>query len=358
MSEQRSRFAVVGAGNAGQAIAGDLMARGHRVVALYDKFEDVIDPIRERGGVELVGPVASGFYPVHATTQIQDGISEADVVIVVVPATAHAAVARDVARVAHAKQTVVVCPGYVGGALLFRRELHAGGLQALPMLAETTTMPFSSRLVGPGQVGIKGIKRVLHLAALPSSDTAEAVERLRPAFRPALIAAANVWEAGLNNPNPITHVPLTVMNWGQIEDRTFEKHFDYHTWITPGVARVSEALDQERVAVMRALGLTPVSHEAFHAMSYDAPWHIVEAKGALPASSWTIPPRFVDEDVPCGLIPISSLGALLGVATPMTNALIRICSLMRNRDYWSEGRTDAALAIGGLAKEDLLRLVH
>ncbi len=348
---------VIGAGNAGLAMAADMATRGHRILAIYDSDPAAVRAVTTRGGVELVGPLLSGVVPLIATGVLEDAVSEADVVFVMVPATAHAAVAEALAGMIRPSQTIVVCPGYVGSTLLFRRAMRRRGVEALPGLIETTTMPFAARLVARGQVGVKGIKKALHLAALPNTDTARAVALLQPAFRPRLIAAANVLEAGFNNPNAIGHVPLTVMNWGRIEGETFSRHFDYHDWISPGIHRVSEALDAERTAVMRALGLRPVSHEEFTALSYDAKWEIVDAKEEVPPSSWTIPPRFLDEDVPCGLVPISSIGAQAGVRTPVTDALIALASLSRGTDFRQAGRTAEALGLGGLSADQITALV-
>ena len=348
---------VVGAGNAGQAMAADMVARGHRVLAIYDNSPEAVRAVADRGGVELVGPLMSGVVPLTATDVLDEAVRDADVVLVTVPATAHMAAAEALAGIIRPSQTIVVCPGYVGSALIFRRTLRRRGVATLPRLVETTTMPFAARLVARGQVGVKGIKKALHLAALPSADTPRAIEALQPAFRPRLIAAGNVLEAGFNNPNAVGHVPLTVMNWGRIEGRAFARHFDYHDWISPGVHRVSAALDAERTAVMRALGLRPITYEEFAALSYDAKWEIIDAKEEVPPSSWTIPPRFLDEDVPCGLVPISSIGAEVGVPTPVADALIALGSLARGTEFAKTGRTAEALGLRGLSREQIAALV-
>ena len=147
------------------------------------------------------------------------------------------------------------------------------------------------------------------------------------------------------------------MNWGRIEGETFSRHFDYHDWISPGIHRVSDAVDEERTAVMRALGLRPVTYEEFAALSYDAKWEIIDAKEEVPPSSWTIPPRFLDEDIPCGLVPISSLGAQAGVPTPVTDALIALGSLARGTDFRQHGRTVETLGLKGLSNAQIAALV-
>ena len=350
--------AVVGAGNAGQAIAGYITAQGRATAILYDKSDQAILPVVQRGGVELVGPLVSGFQALLGTTSIGEAVAGSDIVLVSVPATEHQSVARDLAPWVRNGQCVVLCPGYVGGTLILRQQLMHLGANRLPMIAETTTMPFASRLVGKGSVGIKGVKKVVHLAAMPASDTGRVVEMLSSLFPGTLAAGQNALQVGLNNPNPIMHVPLTVMNWGRIEGREFRSHFDCHEWVTSGVRRVIDGVDAERVRLMESLGLTPIAHEEFAAMTYDRPWHIVEALERLPASAWTIPPRFLDEDVPCGLVPIQSLAEFTGVETPLIIALVGIASVLRGRDFLSDGRTVGSLGLNGLSRSDILEFVE
>ena len=168
-------ISVIGAGNAGQAMAADLVNRGHRVLAIYDSAPAAVRAVADRGGVELVGPLMSGVVPLTATGVLEDAVDGADVLLVTVPATAHAAAAEALAGLVRPSHTIVVCPGYVGSTLLFRQALRRRGVEMLPRLVETTTMPFAARLVARGQVGVKGIKKALHLAALPSADTAHAI---------------------------------------------------------------------------------------------------------------------------------------------------------------------------------------
>jgi opine dehydrogenase len=62
------RVAVLGAGNGGLAAAADLTLRGHEVRLFeHPAFREHLVPIRERGGIELIG-VASGFASVDLVT--------------------------------------------------------------------------------------------------------------------------------------------------------------------------------------------------------------------------------------------------------------------------------------------------
>ena len=60
--EHAAKFVIIGAGNGGQSLAGDLAERGFHVAALYNRFPEALEHVQQRGGVELVGPVRSRLW--------------------------------------------------------------------------------------------------------------------------------------------------------------------------------------------------------------------------------------------------------------------------------------------------------
>lgn len=94
MSEiQKPRFCVLGAGHGGIAMAGHLGLMGYEI-KLYNRTEDKIKSVQYRGGIDLEGEV-KGFGPIRlATSNIEEALNEADVLMVVVPANAHSSVAE------------------------------------------------------------------------------------------------------------------------------------------------------------------------------------------------------------------------------------------------------------------------
>src|SRR5947207_4933467 len=153
-------------------MAGDLVLHGFDVCGLYDRYPQAVTPVQERGGIELVGDVLTGFAPIaNATTDIARAVKGAEVIAVVVPAFAHEWIAGELAPHLENGQIVLLTPGYPGGSLLFRGVLEAHGLRAQIDLAETNLIVYATRIVGPAQVGVKAIKRVLWVSALPASRT-------------------------------------------------------------------------------------------------------------------------------------------------------------------------------------------
>src|SRR4029079_9222029 len=67
---------------------------------------------------------------------------------------------------------------------------------------------------------------------------------------------------------------------------------------------------------------------------------------------WTPTPpslqhKYVVEDVPCGLVDMSSLRRVAGVGTPVIDGLISLTSAMLRRDFRAEGRNLDRLGLEG-----------
>src|SRR4029079_17623712 len=66
--------------------------------------------------------------------------------------------------------------------------------------------------------------------------------------------------------------------------------------------------------------------------------------------------KYITEDVPCGLVPVSALGDAAGVATPVIDGLIALSSAMLGRDFAAEGRSLEHLGLVGCTAEEVRRV--
>ena len=174
-------------------------------------------------------------------------------VMVVVPSSAHADIAKVAAPYLRDGQTIVLHPGRTGGALEFDKSLHDNGCTINITIAEAETFIYASRSDGPAQAHTFRIKEAVPLAALPAVHTPDVLLKINEAY-PQFIDGVNVLHTGLNNMGAIFHPALTLLNVGWIE----ATHGDYQFYIdgaTPSVERMLEALDRERVTVASSLGL-------------------------------------------------------------------------------------------------------
>jgi opine dehydrogenase len=71
----------------------------------------------------------------------------------------------------------------------------------------------------------------------------------------------------------------------------------------------------------------------------------------------TLNHRYILEDVPMSLVPMVSVGRLLGVKTRTLDSLIHMASLIHARDFLAEGRTVEKLGLSGMKVKDIRMLV-
>ena len=111
----KPRYVVVGAGHGGKAMAAHLALMGFPVT-LYNRTPEHVAVIKARGEIELTsyegGPHGFGRLAL-VTSDIAEALDGADVIMVVVPSTAHVCIAKAVSPYLQDGQIVVsvVFPG-------------------------------------------------------------------------------------------------------------------------------------------------------------------------------------------------------------------------------------------------------
>ncbi len=351
MPSSRPVFCVMGAGHGGLAMAGHLGLMGFDV-RLFNRTRVRLESVIARGGVEVEGEDVSGFGPVSAASDSAGELLKgADVIMVVVPATAHRFMAEQCAPHLCDGQTVILNPGRTFGALAFAQALKELGCKADVTIAETQTFLYASRVVGPGQARIFRIKNSIPMATVRAHRIPECLNLVRQAF-PQFVPGDSVFKTSFNNIGAIFHPALMLLNTGWVEDPAdFEF---YYQGTTDSVAAVLEALDAERVAVAAALGFQALTAREWLYLAYDAVGKdLHKAIHANPGYRGILAPhrtemRYLTEDIPCSLVPMSSLAKKFGVATPVMDSVITLASTMHGRNYWSEGRTAESLGIADL----------
>jgi opine dehydrogenase len=359
-----TRFTVVGAGHGGKGMAAHLALMGFPVT-LYNRTAENVAAIARRKGIELEsfdgGPRGFGRLA-RVTSFMGEALAEADIIMVVVPSSAHADVAQAAAPHLRDGQTIVLHPGRTLGALEFKHVLRARGCQADVTVAEAETLLYASRSDGPAQARIFSIKEAVPLAALPATRTAAVLDALRDAY-PQFIDGGNVLQTGLNNMGAIFHPALTLLNAGRIEDTDGEFQF-YVDGVTPSVARVLEVLDRERVTVAAALGIRARTALEWLKMAYNAGGedlheaiHNQVGYYGIQAPR-TLTHRYITEDVPMSLVPIAGLGERYGVSVRAITSIVQLACIIHRTDYWRRGRAPAKLGLEHMSVSELTRYVN
>jgi opine dehydrogenase len=358
--------AILGAGHGGCAAAADLGRRGFEV-RLHARSDERLAPLRRRGGIEVRG-VQQGLVPVALmTTDLAAAVRGADLIMLVVPSVAHAPYARALAPLIDGSQPVFLNPGHTGGGLHFLHELRRAGYRGPLRSGETVTLTYITRMEGEATVAIYSYTRRLRFAALPGRHAAEMFALVKPLY-PQIVAATSVLETGLGNLNAVFHPPGMLMNAGWIE-RTGGGFLFYREGFTPAVGRVTAAVDAERLAVAKALGIPAI---AFLDIFYEAGLTTEAARAAgdiaraceesEPNRTIKAPARldhrYIHEDIGYGLVPMAALGRLAGVATPAMDALVQLASLALGIDYGRDGLTLERLGLAGKSPAELLKFAQ
>ena len=349
---------ILGGGNTAFATAARLTLLGHDV-ALYElpAFAAALDPIRHDNVIHLKGAVGSGEARIaRITTDVEEALADTQLILLIVPAYAHAPFAD--ACLSHLKegQTVVFMPGTLG-ALTWARRLREMGRAGSVTLAEVDTAPYVCRKTAPDTATIWGTVNALGLGVFPALRTQAVRTLLEPLF-PGMRTYADMMACGLSAMNPVVHPAGVLMNAGRIEYSRGEFYF-YDEGVTPSVAKVIMAVDAERRAIGKVLGydLTPV-HEAFADAGFGPRgdlWATINGSWMLTRlkAPGSLESRWLTEDIPYGLAAWSRVGRQYGVETPTMRALVDLASVVMGFDGWTAGRNLTDLGVADLAPDRL-----
>lgn len=348
---------VFGGGNAAFAVAACLSIKGVKVtLADFPEFARAIAPVHETGFIDLIrddGPMQGKAEIAKVTTDIAEAVEGADLLLVCAQSFAHGRLAREAAPYFKDGQHVLLCPGTCFGALEFHTELAKTKYSPDLTIAETNTLVFATRRTDiPHQSIIKHWATEVFLASLTSSDTKKVLEPFRELF-PQCVPAEDTLETCLLNLNPYVHSAPAVLSISAVE-RSGGNFYHYVDGITPSTAKVMIALDKERVEICKILGYRTLSvAEIFYRAGYmgqlTGDWVAdMQSKTLLKTAKgpFGIDYRYYTEDTGVGLTVVHSIGQKLGLSMLTHHALIHLCGLMNEVDYFDEcTRTLDALGI-------------
>jgi opine dehydrogenase len=356
--------AIIGAGIGGLYLLAELGIVGFKL-RLYDIDNSKLSEIRARGGVDVEGE-RGGFAAVERTaSDLASSVDGADVIIVVTGGNTQAVVARSLAPLLKDGQVILLVQGNTGGSLVVRQALDDAGCRATVDVAEMDNYPYSCWRLSPTRIRPIVKKRWLQIATFPGNRISAVFPRFSTLF-PEAVGAPNILYTGFTNANAMLHVANCVANAGRIENGDGYKF--YAEGVTPAVAQLYEAINTERVAVAAALGASvPTLADWFERVYGVREATLVETCQRLTYNSdgpyqatgtpKSLNHKFITEDVPTGLIPMSALGAAAGVGTPAINALIEIVRSMTGKDFAAEGRTLERLGLNGMGGPQIRRVM-
>jgi len=378
-------IAVLGGGACGQTFAADLTLAGCKV-RLYELPEFApksLGDVLNTHKIELEGLQRNfkwfrraGVAHVDViTTDIAEALEGAGLIIAAIPAAGHKRFFEEMIPHLADGQVISIFPDNFG-SLLLKKMMREKGCDAKVIIGGWNTMPYATRKIEPGKMNCIVRTRELIYDALPSRDGDEFFKALKEL--PALDGAIEIKRGdtmlgvGLSNPNPVVHVPASVLNVGAMEVSEMEgtlgipkgKYSIYKYGMSPAVCRVQFAFYQEEKKIASALGIEIVEYtqEDFFwkgsvmGVEYWAPF----ADVFLPpiVGPLSVEDRYFTEDIPIGCNVRYQLAKKLGINVPIIESLIKLGSIICGRDFFREGLSLKELGIQDLTKEQIIQYVR
>lgn len=345
------KISILGAGNAGCAVATDLTIHGHEVTLIKtsnamhdDNFQFLLD---NNGKMVLdeFGEIKSAN--IHRLSRNVADICGTEIIIIYIQTNFHEDLIKRIAPHLQDGQILLINPGYLSTAYVLK---HCAGKDII--VAEAQSSFIDGRIVEPGyfRVGFRNVRNPIGI--YPSSKREEAIEKLNQ-LNERFVYLNSVVEAALHNPNLIVHTVGSIMSVPRIEKAKgdFCMYHEAYTRDNPATWRVLEALDAEKMNILERLGFARLRYvdACKYRNSLDDSMDAKEvflnyaemptrAKGPVAVDS-----RYISEDVPQGLVMLEALGKSLGIQTPICTALIEIASAALGRSMRAEGRTPEKL---------------
>jgi len=363
-NDVRPTVAIIGAGIGGVYLVAMLGLMGCKV-RLHDIDDSRLKDLREAKGIEVEGP-NGGFAPLEmASTDLKASTDGADIIIIVTGGNFQEKVAQSLSPLLRDGQLILLVQGNTCGALIVRRALDRAGCKAKVDIAEMDNYPMSAWRRAPARIAPIVTKRGLQIAAFPGNRTDAVFARLGPLF-PTAVPAKTIAYTGFVNANAMLHVANCVGNAGLI-DRGISYKF-YAEGVTPMIGRLYEAINAERVAVADKLGakvpdlaawfeLTYGVHEKTLSESCQKLTYNSDGPYQATGTPKSFEHKYVSEDVPCGLIPMSAIGKAVGVPTPSTDGVILMAQIMAGSDFAANARTLDRLGLAGMDAEQIRRVM-
>ncbi|QDS86929.1 Opine dehydrogenase [Rosistilla ulvae] len=354
------QIAILGSGNGGCAMAFDFSQHGHTVrIFDFEQFTENTTAISQNGGIHSEGQL-EGFAAVdYAGTDLAHVLDGAEMIFAVGPAYSTGPFADACKPHLRSGQMVVICPSSCGGSFEFVKasgiDLENDGI----IVAETSTLPYAVRITEPGKIRVfLKLKAGVFLSAYPAKHTAQVLNRISDVY-PCIAPATNVLQTSLQNGNPVIHPAVTLLNAALIE-RTGGDLLFYEEGVTPAVGRLMAAIDEERIAIGNKLGLKIIPDPELGCLqgymqvaNYDEGFSTARGFAGIKAQQ-KLDNRYFQEDVGFGLVFLKSLGEQLDVDVSNISALIRVVSVVMDRDYLAEApRTMSRYGLSKHSAEEL-----
>ena len=356
-------IAVLGGGHGCYAAAAELSEKGHSV-RFWRRDAAALQPILDSGSITVHDYRGEREIEIaRPTVSLAEAVAGAELIVIPLPALTHESLSVELAPHLSSGQVVYLPPGTFG-SYIFAKAMHDAGSTADVSFAETGTLPYLARKHGPKRVVISGYATRLPTGVLPAKNTDYALSVLLQAYP--VERCEDALSGALMNAGPIIHPPLIMMNAGPLE------HFDswdiHNEGTQPSIRRVTDQLDQERIALREALGYSAPHfplRDHYNKADEGDEWMYGRAahEKLTDSGDWREnidleTHRYMLEDTRLGLSFIVSVARWAGVDVPVAQGLLSIASAITARDLYYEGRTLENLDLNSLDETGLKSILE
>ena len=343
------KIAVLGTGNIAQTIAVDMKAKGHEVRLFAPSYLmyriRLLAATRE---IECRGALETRQILDAVTSDIDEAVHDADYIILCTPGNRHEEYARILKGHTNKAQMLITFNGCMA-SLIYNRIWD--GDDNSPVFVESTIPPFSARRAEAGVVCMYE-RHLAPVAFFPASAGNACFGKLREDLYDFPGQYADVLECGLSLVNPTVHPGPCLVNLSNIEKPDFSFYL-YEHGFQPSGLKIDVLLNKERQNIGRALGYEVRALENFAGVDVIDSWEPLYAMGhgchALTSICGPndINYRYLTEDIPIALVCWASIGDLLGIETPIMDAVITLIGVAHEINWFENGRSARTLGLDG-----------
>jgi len=355
------KFAIIGCGNGGKAVAAEVASAGHSVSIFEAMPNDDFRKLQADKTLTLKGTMNIRTSVDLVTDNMSEAIEGRDVIMVVVPSFAHTPLFKELLPLLKDGQHLVVVPGNYS-TFIAKKMMEEMNITTEITLSEAASLPYACRATSFNEVEIYKKKKVLKIGTYPAGANDEVVSILQT-VSDMFLPADNVLEVALDNLNLVVHPLPTLLNIAGIEaDPKGWRH--YIDGISPVISKNMHMLDDERIAVGNAFGLNLTNimdmlkryygdNDKANIYDYvnsnESPYKDIYGQNVFG--------RYVTEDLPFLAVPAKQLAEKVGIKTPWLDLLIELGSLVHGVDYLSDGYNLELLGINHMSLDEIKQYI-
>jgi len=328
-------YCILGEGNVGITLGAFLASKGNKVKIYKEKK---LNRERRNWEVTIEGSFNTKGEISLITNNMSKAMKDADLVFITVPAFCRKKYLDKLISNVYKNINVVFFPDNYG---VWELKNMIGGTKKEELIETVGSSSFlyPCRKFNDSLTIVKGTKREVFVSSLNKKSLNHIFPLLNEIWD-TLQTKKNYLEIQFLNMNSIIHPAVLLLNLGRIENQKGKFDF-YNEGITKNIAEIIHKIDLERINVGKALGIELKSLEDVMKTTYlseESNLHSSLSKssihkdGLAPSS---LDSRYIKEDIPYGLAPISNLGKITGVKTPVIDTIINLSDILMEEDYRS-----------------------